>query len=140
MAVTATPIFVQTPKCWIAAVTAANTGRDGSGTIPIVATAGANGSKIDHIDIEAYGTTTAGVIRLFISDGTTIMLWKEILVTAITPSATIAAFTTSIDCSQPQNSLVLTSSTTPTAGLGYILRASTHNAENFRCLAFGGDL
>jgi hypothetical protein len=132
MAVTATPIFVQTPRTWIQAVTAANTSRDGSGTIPIVVTAGANGSKIDHIDIAAYGTTTAGVIRLFISDGTTIMLWKEILVSAITPSATVAVWSYSLDCSQPQNSLVLTAST-------YLLRASTHNAENFRVIAVGGD-
>lgn len=132
MAVTATPIFVQTPKSWIQTVTAANTNRDGSGTIATVITAGANGSKVDHIDITATGTTTAGVVRLYISDGTNIYLWKEVLVTAITPSASVAAFTYSIDCSQPQNSLVLTAST-------YLLRASTHNTETFRIVCCGGD-
>lgn len=132
MAVTATPIFVQTPKSWTASLATANTGRDGSGTIVTVVTAGTNGSKIDHIDIVAYGTTTAGVIRLYISDGTTVALWKEVLVTAITPSATIAVWSTSVDCSQPQNSLVLTATT-------YLLRASTHNTENFRVVAVGGD-
>lgn len=133
MAVTASPIFVQTPKAWIQTIATANTNRDGSGTIATVITAGANGSLVDHIDIVATGTTTAGVVRLYISDGTNIYLWKEVLVTAITPSTTVAVFSYSIDCSQPSNSLPLTAST-------YLLRASTHNAETFRVLAFGGDL
>lgn len=132
MAVTATPIFVQTPKSWVASLATANTGRDGSGTVVTVVTAGTNGSKIDHIDIAAYGTTTAGVIRLYISDGSTVALWKEILVTAVTPSTTIAVWSYSVDCSQPQNSLVLTAST-------YLLRASTNATENFRIVACGGD-
>lgn len=131
MAVTATPIFVQSPKAWIASLATANTNRDGSGTIATVASAGANGSRIDHIDVSAYGATTAGVIRLYINDGTTSFLWKEILVGAVTPSQTVAVWSYSLDCSAPQNACLLPS--------GYSLRASTHNAENFRVIAFGGD-
>lgn len=131
MAVTATPIFVQAPRSAIGSLATANTNRDGSGTIATVWTAGSNGSRIDHIDIQAYGTTTAGVIRLYIYDGSTAMLWKEILVTAITPSTTLAAWSYTLDCTLGQNLLVLQS--------GYSLRASTHNAENFRCSAIGGD-
>lgn len=131
MAVTATPIFVQSPRAAIGSLATANTNRDGSGTIATIWTAGANGSRIDHIDLQAYGTTTAGVIRLYIHDGSTAMLWKEILVTAITPSTTLAAWSYTLDCTIGSNMLVLQS--------GYSLRASTHNAENFRAVAVGGD-
>ncbi len=131
MAVTSTPIFVQAPRCAIGSLATANTNRDGSGTLATIFTAGANGSRIEHIDITAYGTTTAGVIRLYIHDGSTAFLWKEVLVTAITPSASIAVWSASVDCSLPSNVLIM-----PT---GYSLRASTHNAENFRVNAIGGD-
>lgn len=131
MAVTATPIFVQAPKCAIGSLATANTNRDGSGTIATIYTAGSSGSRIDHIDIQSYGTVTAGVIRLYIHDGSTAFLWKEILVAATTPSATVAAWSSTVDCSLAANLLVLPNL--------YSLRASTNNTENFRVLAFGGD-
>jgi hypothetical protein len=131
MAVTATPIFVQAPRVAVGSLATANTNRDGSGTIATVFTAGANGSRIEHIDITAIGTTTAGVVRLYVHDGSSAHLWKEILVSAITPSATIAAWSNRVDCSSPAGVLFL-----PT---GYSLRASTHNAESFRVHAVGGD-
>lgn len=126
MAVTATPIFVQALRQAPVAIATANTNRDGTGTIGTVLTAGSNGSEVERVDITAQGTTTAGVIRLFVHNGTTAFLWKEVLVAAITPSASIAVFTASV-----REKLVL-----PT---GYSLRAATHNAETFNIQAFGGD-
>ena len=123
-----TPQFVGTPRCAIAQVTTANTGRDGTGTIATVFTAGAAGSRLEHVTIEATGTTTAGVIRLFIHDGTNTRLYQEILVTATTPSTTTAAFRY---VWVPPAPFVL-----PT---GYSLRASTNNAETFNIIAIGGD-
>lgn len=131
MTVTSTPIFVQAPRVAVGSLSTANTNRDGSGTIAIVFTAGSDGSRLEHIDINAIGTTTAGVIRLFIYDGSTAHLWKEILVTAVTPSTTVAVWSYSLDCSIPANVCVLQT--------GYSLRASTHNAENFRVHAYGAD-
>lgn len=131
MAVTATPIFVQDPRVALGALSVANTNRDGSGTLVTVWTAGADGSRIDHIDLVASGTTTAGVIRLYIHDGSSARLWKERLVTAITPSTSVAVWSDTIDCSQPQNILLLQS--------GYSLRAAPHNAETFNVHAIGGD-
>lgn len=132
MAVTATPIFVQAMRHAAAAISTANTNRDGTGTIGTIFTAGSNGSLIDHIDVNAVGSTTAGVVRLFIHNGSTAFLWKELLVGAITPSATVKVFEASVDCSRPENRLELPS--------GWSLRASTHNAESFNVHAFGGDL
>jgi hypothetical protein len=135
MAVSNVPIFVQTPKIGglTTQVTVANTARDGSGTLVDILTGGANGTRVEHIDLTAAGTTTAGVLRLFIYSGSgTARLWKEIMVQALTPSTTIQAWNAAIDCSLFGNQLVLPS--------GYVLKAATHNAETFNVLAFGGDL
>ena len=127
MAVTATPIFAQATRHAAVAISTANTNRDGTGTIATVLTAGSNGSLIERIDITAIGTTTAGVVRLFIHNGSTYFLWKEILVGAITPSATVAAFMRTV-----REKMFLPS--------GWSVRAATHNAESFNVHAFGSDL
>lgn len=127
MAVVATPIFGQTPRQAVAAISTANTSRDGSGTIGIIFTADAtDGSLVERIDICATGTTTAGVVRLFIHNGSAAFLWKELLVAAITPSVSIAAFMRSV-----RERLDLPA--------GWSLRASTHNAETFNVHAWGCD-
>jgi hypothetical protein len=75
MTVTATPIFIQAPKVLgDVAISTANTNRDGSGTLGTVFSGSANGDKVEHIDITATGTTTAGVIRLYIYNGSTAFL------------------------------------------------------------------
>ncbi len=131
MAVTNTPIFVQAPRTEIVQVSTANTNRDGSGTLSTAVSAGANGSALKRIDVTAVGTTTAGVIRAFLFDGTSYRLWKERLVAAITPSTSIAVFMDWIDCSRPENELFL--------GSGRALKFSTHNAETFNIAVVLGD-
>lgn len=122
------PSFAATPRQGIGQVTAANTNRDGTGTLVDILVAGASGSRIEQIVVQAVVTTTAGVVRLFLNDGTNTRLYKELLVTAITPSATVEAFRTTFS---PSFGLVL-----PT---GWTLKASTHNAEAFNVFAVGGD-
>jgi len=126
------PNFVATPRNAIAQVSAANTARDGTGTVVTVFTAGASGSRIDRITIEAVATTTAGMIRLFVNDGSNSRLWREVSVSAITPSGTVATFTTEINSSNSALPLLILPN-------GYSLRASTHNAETFNIIAEGGD-
>ena len=63
--------YASTVKSAIAQISTANTNRNGTGTIGTVFTGAAGGSRIDDITITATGTTTAGVVRLFINDGTT---------------------------------------------------------------------
>jgi hypothetical protein len=105
-----------------AQVTTANTNRNGTGTIVSVMTGATNGTRIDDIYIVATGTTTAGVVRLFISDGTNIRLWQEVLVPAITPSTTVAVFSAAL----LNQALILEN--------GWSLQASTNNAETFNIL------
>ena len=132
MAANTVPVFVLTPKSWGVSIATSNTARDGTGTVGTLLTAGSNGTKVEHIDICAAGTTTAGIIRLFIVDvSANYYLWKEILVSAITPSGSVIAFQATVDCSAAAKALVLPN--------GWSIRASTHNAETFKLTAFGGD-
>ena len=114
--------YAATPRTAVAQVTTANTARDGTGTLATVFTAGASGSRIDDLAIVAAATTTAGMVRLFLHDGTNARLWKEIAVSAVTPSATVAVFSSALN----SQALILQS--------GWSLRASTHNAETFNVL------
>jgi hypothetical protein len=124
--------YASTPKNSGAQISTANTGRDGTGTLGTVYTAGASGSRVDSIVIQATGTTTAGMIRFFssIDAGTTKRLIGEVPVLANTPSATTPAWQvtlTSQNASFMGNGLVLQASS--------ILYASTNNAEAFNIIA-----
>jgi hypothetical protein len=125
-----TPIFVETPKIGLGQVSTANTNRDGTGTIATIFTAGSNGSRVNRVITKAVGTTTAGMVRLYIHDGANARLWKEVSVTAITPSATVESF---------KNEIYMPGELALVLPTGYSIRASTHNAETFNIIAEGGD-
>lgn len=74
----------------------ANAGRDGTGTVVTIFTAGKMGSRIERVVAKALGTTTAGMIRFFIDNLTVKRLIHEELVSAITASATVAAWQSTI--------------------------------------------
>lgn len=103
-------------------ISVANTNRNGSGTLVTIFTGAASGSRVDDIYIVATGTTTAGVVRLFISDGSNVRLWQEILVSAITPSTTVAVWSYTL-----LNQALLLES-------GWSLQAATNNAETFNVI------
>lgn len=114
--------YASTPRAALGQVSTANTNRDGTGTIATIFTAGSNGSRIDDIKIQATGTTTAGVVRLFLHDGTNARLLQEVMVTAATPSTTVEAWSTT---------LLNQAITLPN---GWSLRAATNNAETFNVI------
>lgn len=126
-----TPNYVATPKNGVIQVTTANTNRDGTGTLATVYTAGASGSRIDALMIQATGTTTAGMIRLFISDGSNVRLIAEVPVTAVTPSGTVPAWSALVNFVDEGQyatggGLVLQAT--------WLLRASTNNSETFNLI------
>lgn len=65
------PIFPITPKVQYSTITAANTAKDGTGTVVTVFTAGANGSRVDAIKVVPQGTNVATVLRTFVNNGAT---------------------------------------------------------------------
>jgi hypothetical protein len=115
MAVTATPIFAQTPyakSLTLAAQTACST-RAPTATASLAAAniiafvpASTNGMRIDTIQVNACGTgigtaNAANLVGIWMWDGTTAFLIQEISVTAVTPSATAAAFTATFSFPTP---------------------------------------
>lgn len=125
--------FAATPRVGIGQVSVANTNRDGTGTIVSVLAAGSSGARIARIVVQAIGTTTAGQVRLYLHDGTTTRLWKEVAIRALTPSATVQAEHVELT---DQSDLGLMPLILPS---GWSLRASTHNAETFNVIAYGAD-
>ncbi len=72
MSANTTPIFGLTPRqSYVSTGTAANTNKDGTGTVATIFIAGANGSKIDRVFLQHLGSNTDTVIRFFINNGST---------------------------------------------------------------------
>lgn len=129
------PIFTKAPIVGQAQISVANTNRDGTGTIVTVQGGETDGVRIDQIEVKAEGTTTAGVVRLFLSfdTGTTWNLWREVIVTAIVPSATVLAFRAKIDLTTVLNDPPLS-----LPGATVVLGAAPEKAEIFNVFARGG--
>lgn len=132
MAANTSPIFTLTPIVGVATISAANTNRDGTGTIVQVVAGGTDGTRIDRIAVTATVTTSAGIVALYIDPNTgTYHLWQEMLVSAITASTTVAAFGSEFVRSDGLPLIVLPAN--------YKIGASTQIANNFRVVAFGGN-
>ena len=126
-----TPSFTSTPRIGYGQVSTANTNRDGTGTVVTMLTGAAAGTKVFEIAAQATVTTTAGMVRIFLSldGGTTKRLIDELAIAAATVSASVKG--TRITTSY--SNLIL-----PDASA--VLYASTHNAEAINVVALAGDL
>jgi fructose-1,6-bisphosphatase/sedoheptulose 1,7-bisphosphatase-like protein len=66
------PIWAKTPATtYGATIATANTAKDGTGTVVLIATAGANGAILRKVVCEAIGTNIASTLRLFRNNGST---------------------------------------------------------------------
>lgn len=96
------PIFTLVPEAPTATIAAANTARDGSGTLVDLFTAGTNGSRVDFITFTSAQATPAAsaarVQRVFLTDtaGLNPRLIQEIVLPAVTASATAIGATSTI--------------------------------------------
>ena len=124
------PVFAVTPRIGIAEVSVANANRDGTtGTYADVIVGASTGTRIAEIVIQASVTTTAGMVRLFITNGVTTRMFDEVTVAAATVSATVKG----TRVSTTYNSLILPDSS-------WKIIASTHNANAINVFALGADL
>lgn len=126
------PAFAATPAVGSGLVPAT---ADTSLTAPTNATSilsgGASGTKVEEIVFQGVGTTVAGVVNLFLYDGTTYNLLDQVLISATTSSTTAVAFRA---LRQYTNLLVKS---------GWSLRVTNTVAGNVslvKVTAFGGDL
>lgn len=105
-------------------ISTANSNLDGTGTLGTVITGASNGTLVKSITIKAQVNTTQGMVRLFIYDGTNTRLIEEIEIPAVIKSGQDKAFEITIQCNYRLQS-------------GYVLKASTQNAETFNVIAQG---
>jgi hypothetical protein len=107
-----------------------NPNLDGSGALVDIYAANQGNSLITRVWVIASMSTTAGMIRLFIYDGTTSWLWGELQVAAVNLAAKgTQAWTGDVN---PVPPIPL--------NYGSTLRASTDNAETFNVFALCQDL
>lgn len=93
MAANTEPIFTKAPISAVAAVSTANTNRDGTGTIVDIVTAGADGARIDEIVIEATNDPADCIVTIFIYNGSAYFLFDEFDIgNPAAASTTVAAY------------------------------------------------
>jgi hypothetical protein len=130
------PAFAATPNNGSALLGNAETNLQVPTTTSVIVTAGASGTKVEEVVVEASATslvasTVAGLVYLFLYDGSTYHLFDVVTVSAITASSTVPGFRQR----NVYSNLFLKS--------GWSLRASQSIAGNASILkvhAFGGDL
>lgn len=124
----AEPVFAVTPRIASVNIATANTNRDGTGTVGTLITGASTGTRVAEIVCQARVTTTAGMVRIFLYDGT-YYFFDEVAIAAATVSASAKA----TRVSTTYNNLIL-----PNAS--WSVRVSTHNAESIDVTALGADL
>ena len=128
------PNFSGVPKTETLLISAANTNRDGSGTIVYSSAAPLQGRHINSVHFNGIGTLTAGSIRMFIDDGTGgvghARLYQEIAIAGTVASGT--AIAEAHDFVLPDGGLDLPS--------GYRLGFCINNAEYGHVTVDWGDL
>lgn len=130
MAASTNPIFPKTPRTEVANISAALAGRTTTGVtgLTLLASAGADGTRVDSVVVKATATTTAGMVRLWLFKGTgNAQMIDEYPVSAVVPSASVAAF---------QSEAIYSRLTLPAGSSLYV---STNNAEAFNVVMNGGD-
>jgi hypothetical protein len=95
-------------------------------TVITAASAPSKGTLVKSITIKSSVSTSQGMVRLFIYDGTNTRLIQEIPVPLITIAATTPAFEYTWNCDIKLNP-------------GYTIRATTQNANSFNVIAEGLD-
>lgn len=135
MAVTALPIFAQTPVLTVGqTITTANTAKDGTGTVVLLYTAGANGSRVDAIKVRSTGTAVATVIRIFVNNGATNATATN---NSLYTEATIASTTLTEVAAQTDNSITMNISLPATYRVYATIGTSV--AAPLQVSAVGGD-
>lgn len=126
--------YAATPKVGSALLTTADTSLTAPTTVGTVLTAGSSGTRIDYIDVQGVATTNAGLVNLFLFDGTNYVLWAQVPVIAVTSSTTAPAFQSTLSSNVNANLLPLVLPS------GWSLRATTTVAQTgVRVTALGGD-
>ena len=134
MATNKQPIFVNTPKLSWATLAAANTAKDGTGTVATVFTAGIDGAFISKIFVRPLGTNVATVLRIFSNNGATnaTPANNSLLYEVTLPATTVSEVAA-------QNDTVITLDLPLPAGYTLTATLGTTVAAGYQVSAYGGD-
>lgn len=127
------PSFAATPAIGAALLGVNESNLQTPAVASVILTAGASGTRIEEVVINAtasglVATTAAGLVYLFLYDGSTYHLFDVVSVPAITASGTAAGFR----ARNVYANLILKS--------GWSLRAAQNgNSGLIKVIAFGGD-
>lgn len=127
------PVFATIPRIGFAAVSTANTNRDGTGTIVDALTGVAAGTRIERVVLQATANPADSIVTMFLYDGSTYRLFDEYdLADPAAASTTVPGFRTEkaySDIVLPSNSWKVAFAITvaPTSGV-------------VDCFVFGADL
>lgn len=70
MAANTIPIYTKQGNiAYSTLIQTANTAKDGTGTVNLIFTAGADGGRVERVRVRAVGTNVATVLRIFINNG-----------------------------------------------------------------------
>lgn len=127
------PAFYATPRAAVAAVSTANTARDGSGTIVDILTGGSSGTIIDEIVVKTTGDPADSIVTIFIHNGTSYFLFDEFDLG--NPAAASTTVTGYREARTYENLRLPSSSFKLAAAITVALTAGVMNVW-----AFGGDL
>lgn len=106
----------------------ANSSLAGTGTTVVLTAGGTNGTIVKSVIIKAIEPVTQGMVRLFIDNGTSVVLYKEVPVD-IQPQAA------AVPLPVPKYTMFeLMLNSTLKLPSGFKLRASTQNAESFNII------
>lgn len=85
------PAYAATPVIWAGLVPGtADTSWTSPSNVTTLGSAGANGTKITQVDVEPVGTVVAGVVNVFLYDGSAYHLLESVTIAAATLSTTAA--------------------------------------------------
>jgi hypothetical protein len=102
----------------------ANPNLDGTGAINTVIQSTGDGTIVNTLIIKSAGSTSLGMVRLYLFDGVKNHLIREIMIAAVKQTPAVSSFFTRIEID-----LLLEKA--------YELRASTEFADEINVLAFG---
>jgi hypothetical protein len=71
------PVFATTPRIGVAAVSTANTNRDGTGTIVDVLTGVSAGTRIERVTLEATVNPADSLVTMFLYNGSTYFVFDD---------------------------------------------------------------
>jgi len=124
---TTAPSTFTTSGLQAASARSGSTSTAATGAVSLLS-AGTSGTRVDEVTFTSLGTSTANIGRIFIYNGTNYYLYKEIVIPAVTPTASVATASVTTTFSNfiiPSGSSIYVSVATLDAG--------------YSVVAFGGD-